>query len=173
MTNKEAVLADIAKNSLDCTEMVASKAEGARSSQRRSSASAFASINTLNSPQQVNSLGKVADTEMEALAALIEQPVIARIQFINENDEEDTIFIIRSTPRSVPGFKIASYRAPLGHIASLAAGDEGTFRFGSTERDLLVDSSARLKPQREHGQWDSRDSEIDKGPRKVRSRIPA
>lgn len=161
MTNKEAVLADIAKNSLDCIEMVASEAEGARSSHRRSSASAFASINTLNSPQQVNSLGKVADTEMEALAALIEQPVIARIQFINENDEEDTIFITRSTPRSVPGFKIASYRAPLGRIASLAAGDEGTFRFGSTERDLLVDSSARLKPQREHGQWDSRDSEID------------
>lgn len=161
MTNREAVLADIAKNSLDCIEMVSSEAEGARSSHRRSSASAFASINTLNSPQQVNSLGKVADTEMEALAALIEQPVIARIQFTNENDEEDTIFITRSTPRSVPGFKIASYRAPLGRIASLAAGDEGTFRFGSTERDLLVDSSARLKPQREHGQWDSKDSEID------------
>ena len=151
MTNREAVLADIAKNSLDCIEMVSSEAEGARSSHRRSSASAFASINTLNSPQQVNSLGKVADTEMEALAALIEQPVIARIQFTNENDEEDTIFITRSTPRSVPGFK----------IASLAAGDEGTFRFGSTERDLLVDSSARLKPQREHEQWDSKDSEID------------
>ena len=161
MTNREAVLADIAKNSLSCIEMVAAEAERARSSHRRSGATAFASINTLNSPQQVNSLGKVADTEMEALAALIEQPVIARIQFINENDEEDTIFITRSTPRSVPGFKIASYRAPLGRIASLAAGDEGTFRFGSTERDLLVDSSARLKPQRELGQWDSKDSEID------------
>lgn len=161
MTNRDAVLADIAKNSMDCIEMVASEAEGARNSHRRSSASAFASINTLNSPQQVSSLGKVADTEMEALAALIEQPVIARIQCINENDEEDTIFITRSTPRSVPGFKIASYRAPLGRIASLAAGDEGTFRFGSTERDLLVDSSARLKPQREHGQWDSKDTEID------------
>ena len=68
MTNKESVLADIAKNSLDCIEKVAGEAESARSSHRRSTATAFASINTLNSPQQVSSLGKVADAEMEALA---------------------------------------------------------------------------------------------------------
>lgn len=161
INNKESVLADIARDSLTCIEKVAADAEAARTSHRRSDASAFASINTLNSPQQVSRLGKVADAEMDAIAALIEQPVIARIHFIDENDEEDTIFITRGTPRSIPCFKIASYRAPLGRIASLAAGDEGTFRFGSTERDLLVDSSARLKPQREQGQWDARDSEID------------
>lgn len=160
-TNKEAVLAGIANDSLTCIENVAADAAAAWTSHRKSDASAFAAINTLNSPQQVSNLRKVADAEMGALAALIEQPVIARIHFIDENDEEDTIFITRSTPRSVPGFKIASYRAPLGRIAALVAGDEGTFRFGGTERDLLVDSSARLKPQREHGQWDSKDSEID------------
>ena len=161
MSNKEAALADIAKNSLNCIENVVAEAESARAFPRRSDASAFASINTLNSPKQVSSLAEVADAQLAALAALIEQPVIARIHFIDENGEEDTIFITRSTPRSVPGFKIASYRAPLGRIASLAAGDESTFRFGNTQRDLLVDSSARLKPQREHGQWDSKDSEID------------
>lgn len=159
--NKEAAIVDIARDSLECIETVAAEAESARNAQRRSDASAFASINTLNSPKHVSSLGKVSDAEIEALSGLIEQPVIARIHFIDEDDNEDTIFITRSTPRSVPGFKIASYRAPLGRIAALAAGDEGTFRFGSVERDLLVDSSARLKPRRDHGLWDSKDSEID------------
>ena len=161
MNNKEAAISDIARHSLNCIEKVAADAESARASHRRSGASAFANINTLNSPQQVSSLGKISDTEIEALSALIEQPVIARIHFIDENDEEDTIFITRSTPRPVSGFKIASYRAPLGRIAALAAGDEGTFHFGSTERDLLVDSSARLKPHRVHGLWDSKNTEID------------
>jgi len=162
ITNKESALTHIARHSLDCIEKVATEAEKARSSHRGGSPSVFATINTLNSPQQVTSLRKVADTEMEALAALIKQPVIARVHFIDENDEEDTIFITRGTPPSeIPGIKIASYRAPLGRIASLAAGDEDTFRFGGTELDLLVDSSARLNPQYENDYWDSKDSEID------------
>lgn len=161
MSNKDAALSDIAEDSLTCIEKVAAAAEAARKSHRRTDARAFASINTLNSPQQVSTLEKVADAELEALSTLIEQPVIARIHYIDENDEEDTIFITRSTPRSVPGYKIASYRAPLGRIASLAAGDEGTFHVGATVRDLLVDSSARLKPQHEYGQWDAKNTEID------------
>lgn len=92
MNNKEAAISDIARHSLNCIEKVAADAESARASHRRSGASAFANINTLNSPQQVSSLGKISDTEIEALSALIEQPVIARIHFIDENDEEDTIF---------------------------------------------------------------------------------
>lgn len=162
MTNKEAVLSDIAHHSLDCIKKVAAEAENARNTYQRSDASVFASINTLNSPQQAGSLGKISDAEMKTLSALIDQPVIARFHFIDENDVEDTIFITRSTPRPVTGFKIASYRASLGRIAALAAGEERTFRLpDGTERDLRVDSSARLKPQREQGVWDSQDSEID------------
>jgi hypothetical protein len=61
----------------------------------------------------------------------------------------------------VPGYKIASYRSDLGKIASLAAGDEGSFRFGVRERDLLIDSRTLLKPGRTESGWDSRDTEID------------
>ena len=160
-TDRGPLLSAIAKHSLDCIEKVATKAESARSSQNRSDASAFASINTFNDPQHVSKLEKVRETEMKALAALVKQPVIARIHFVNENGAEDTIFITRTTPILVPGFKIASYRAPLGRIASLAAGDQDTFRQGNTEYDLHVYSTARLKPQRHHGKWDSKGSEIE------------
>lgn len=160
-SKSESIISQIADHSLNCISKVASDAEEARQSFRRGNANTFASINTLNNPQQISNLGSIGDSELEALDALIQQPVIARIHFTDEDGKEDTVFITRSTPRSVPGFKIASYRAPLGRIASLVAGDEGTFRLGSTERELLVESSARLRPQRENGHWDSIDSEID------------
>lgn len=161
MKNSEAELARIAQNSLDCIDFVAKDAENARRNHKPTGASAFASINTFNSPSSVNSLGRVADAELEALSYLIKQPVIARIDYIDEDDNEDTIFITRNTPRTVPGFKLASYRAPLGRIASLRAGDESTFKIGNTDRDLFIHSSTRLRPFKENGEWDSKDSEID------------
>lgn len=160
-TNKEAVIEDIARHSLDCIEKVAADAENARAAHKRGDARVFTTINTLNSPQAVNSIGSISDSEAEAIAALIQQPVIARVHFLDENDEEETIFITRTTPRSVPGYKIASYRSDLGKIASLAAGDEGSFKFGARERDLLIDSRALLKPERTSSGWDSRETEID------------
>lgn len=161
MKNEETTIADIARHSLDCIEKVSTEAENARNTHRRGDANTFATINTLIDIAAINKLGQISDEKMKALSVLIQQPVIARIHFINENDEEDTIFITRTTPLSVDGFKIASYRAPLGRIAALKAGDEGTFRFGGAEHDLRVDSSAQLKPQHKKGVWDSRDSEID------------
>lgn len=160
-SNQEAVLEHIARNSLDCIEKVAADAESARATHKRGNATAFTTINTLNSPQAVNSIGAVSDSEAEAIAALIQQPVIARVHFLDENDEEDVIFITRTTPRSVPGYKIASYRTELGKIASLAAGDEGSFRLGPKERDLLIESRALLKPSRDENGWDARETEID------------
>ena len=160
-TNKEAVIEGIARHSLDCIEKVAAEAETARASHKRGDARAFTTINTLNSPQAINSIGSISDGEAKVIAALIQQPVIARVHFLDENDEEETIFITRTTPRSVPGYKIASYRSDLGKIAALAAGDEGSFRFGVRERDLLIDSRTLLKPGRTQSGWDSRDTEID------------
>lgn len=159
--NKDAVLADISRDSLDCIEQVAQEAEKARNEHRRGEASSFASINTFTSQQQIRNLGRIADTKMQELSTLIEQPVIARVHFTDEDGKEDTIFITRTTPRSVPGFKIASYRVPLGRIASLAAGDEGTFPYAGSSQDLMVESNARLTPRREYGIWDSINTEID------------
>jgi DNA polymerase III delta prime subunit len=160
-TNKEAVIEDIARHSLDCIEKVAADAENARAIHKRGDASAFANINTLNSPQAVNTIGSISDSEAEAITALIQQPVIARVHFLDENDVEKTIFITRTTPRPVQGFKIASYRSDLGKIASLAAGDEGSFKFEAKEQDLLIDSRALLKPERTSSGWDSLETEID------------
>lgn len=159
--NKDQAIREIASHSLDCIEAVASEAQNASHSYKRGNASAFAAINTFNSHQAVYNIGSISDSEAEAIASLIEQPVIARIHFLEENDKEETIFITRTTPRSVTGYKIASYRSELGKVASLAAGDEGSFKFGEKERELLIDSRALLKPERKSSGWDSRETEID------------
>ena len=160
-SNQDAVIEGIAKSSLECIEAVAADAETARNQHKRGDASAFTTINTFNNTRAVKSIGDVSDSEVEAIAALIKQPIIARVHFRDENDEEDVIFITRTTPRSVPGYKIASYRTEWGKIASLAAGDEGTFQLGNKERDLLIETRALLKPNRKEDGWDSRDTEID------------
>lgn len=160
-TNEDAVIAHISRDSLECIEKVAKEAEQARSEHRSGEASSFASINTFTSQQQVRNLGSIADTKLQELSALIEQPVIARVHFTDEDGKEDTVFITRSTPRSVSGFKIASYRAPLGRIASLAAGDEGTFHYSGTNQDLFIENTTRLNPNRHDGVWDSLNTEID------------
>ena len=154
-------ITEIARDCLHCIETVAADAEEAKQNRKRNGTTPLAIINDFNRPELANAVQSARDAEMDALAALIKEPVIARVHFIDENGKEDTIFIARTTPRSIPGFKIASYRAPLVRIASLAAGEEDTFRYGESERELLINSSARLKPRCEQGQWDARETEID------------
>lgn len=160
-SNKDAVLREIARDALECIELVASDAEKAQRDRRNAGPGAFASVNTLNSPEQVKNLNEAAAAQMAALSTLIKQPVIARVDFVDEEERESTIFISRGTPRSVPGFKIAGYLTPFGRIATLAAGDEDTFNFPAGSRELAVTSNAKLTPRKTAGHWDSIDSEID------------
>ncbi|WP_420430980.1 ATP-binding domain-containing protein [Hyphobacterium sp.] len=160
-TNKDALLHEIASDALQCIERVADDAERAKNESRNTGPSAFASINTFNSPEQVNRLTDAAAAEWAALSMLIKQPVIARVTFVDEDDRETTIFISRGTPRSIPGYKIASYLTPLGRIATLAAGDEDTFSFRGVDREVSIQNNAKLNLRRSAGHWDSIDSEID------------
>ncbi|MBE7635954.1 ATP-binding domain-containing protein [Sneathiella sp. P13V-1] len=159
--NKDVAIASIATSSLDCIEKVADEAEKALIAHRRGNAGSFAHMNTFNNQQQIRNLGRISDAETLNLSELLAQPIIARVHFTDEQGREDTVFITRNTPRSVRGFTIASYRSPLGRIASLAAGDDGIFSFAGSSQDLLVENTAKLTPRQEQGVWDSFNSEID------------
>ena len=163
MTDKRTALADIASNSLDCIEKVAAKAEDDLSSYKKNhDITSLASGNTLNEPGPFNNIKDIIDTNEKAIAALIKEPIIARVHCIDKETNEDfTIFITRGTAPKIPGFRIASYLSRLGRIAALPVGEDDTFYFLSKDCDLLVDSSTKLKPQQSDEQWDSKDSEID------------
>ena len=94
---------------------------------------------------------------------LIGQPVIALVEFVDDDGKAETVFITRTTPPPGTGYNIASYRSPLGSIASRAVGEDLSVRLGGTEREVEIINTARLKPAKTEEGWDSKGSEIDLG----------
>ena len=154
-------LDDIANDALECIEKVADTAETALRGDHGGKADSFASVNTFTGVQQVRNIRAIGDSEREALHELIRQPVIARVEYVDEDGKPGTIFVTRSTPHPVSGYRIASYRSPLGSIASRAVGEDLSVRIGGAEHEVEIVNSAKLKPQKTVEGWDSRDSEID------------
>lgn len=158
-----AALDDIARDSLECIETVADGAEVALRGHRGGRPDAFASVNTWTSGEQVGNLRAISDSERAALYELIGQPVIARVEFLDEVGNTDTVYITRTTPPAGTGYNIASYRSPLGRIASRAVGEDLSVRLGGAEREVEIVNTAKLKPAKTDDGWDSKDNEIDLG----------
>ena len=158
-------LEEIACDSLTCIEGVAESAEAALHGPRGGSPSSFAAVNTFTGTEQVRNISAISENERASLHALLREPVIARVEYFGEDGETDTVFITRTTPRSVPGYRIASYRSPMGRIAAQAVGEDLAIPIGDIERIIEVANTARLNPTKGEDRWDSTDNEIDLGAR--------
>lgn len=96
-------------------------------------------------------LGEVQFAVRESYRKLTEEPAIARVVTITEQDETRTYYICRVAP--VSGIKnLASYRAPIGRLASLAIGSELELPNGAI---LEVRERAELRPVHSASGWDS------------------
>lgn len=85
------------------------------------------------------------------------EPAIARVVVVDEEGEERTYYICRTTP--VSGFpNLASYRAPVGRLASLAIGAEFTLPNGTVVEVL---ERVQLRPAAMADGWDSRDTVVE------------
>jgi hypothetical protein len=112
---------------------------------------AFASINTLTSAAAVRHYDDISRASREASEILSREPAVARV--IAEDDEGQlrTIYICRTTPIQVL-HQFASYRAPMGRLASLPIG--GSVRVPSGKRYKLLEK-ALLHPSELKDGWDS------------------
>lgn len=156
------IVIDISADSIACIESVATDAERALREHRRAGADALITVNTLNDIAQVNRLGEIGDSEKQSLHDLTREPVIARVEYVDEDGNEGAIFVTRGSPRPVEGFKnIASYRSALGRVASLPVGEDFILRIGGKQKSVTVQSSAKLHPRCEDGSWDSANTEMD------------
>ncbi|MEF8730293.1 MAG: hypothetical protein V5B34_19160 [Accumulibacter sp.] len=99
-------------------------------------ADALASINTLTSSSAIHrNLDQISQASRESHQKLAEEPAIARVVVENEEGEERTYYICRTTP--VSGFpNLASYRAPVGRLASLTIGSEFELPKGTVVESL-------------------------------------
>ncbi|BFT61144.1 ATP-binding domain-containing protein [Pseudomonas moorei] len=118
---------------------------------------ALASINTMTSSPAIQRLDQISQANRESYRVLVAEPAIARVVVVDEEGEEKTYYICRTTP--VSGFpNLASYRAPVGRLASLAIGAEFTLPNGTVVEVL---ERAQLRPSALADGWDSRDTVVE------------
>lgn len=118
---------------------------------------ALASINTMTSSSAIQRLDQISQANRESYRVLVAEPAIARVVVVDEEGEEKTYYICRTTPVSgIPN--LASYRAPVGRLASLAIGAEFTLPNGTVVEVL---ERAQLRPSALADGWDSRDTVVE------------
>lgn len=138
-------------------ESIAETAKGKLYDGRTPGSDALANINTMTSSSTIQRLDKIGQENRESYQVLVAEPAIARVVVVDEEGEEKTYYICRTTP--VSGFpNLASYRAPVGRLASLAIGTEFTLPNGTVVEVL---ERAQLRPNALAGGWDSRDTVVE------------
>lgn len=147
----------IAGEALAQLESIAETARGKLHDGRILGSEALASINTMTSSSAIQRLGHISQVNRESYRVLVAEPAIARVVVVDEEGEEKTFYICRTTP--VSGFpNLASYRAPIGRLASLAIGAEFTLPNGTVVEVL---ERAQLRPNALADGWDSRDTVVE------------
>lgn len=147
----------IAEEALPQLESIATVAKAKLHDKQKLGPDALASINTLTSDTAIQNLDQISQANRESRQILAAEPAIARIVVIDGEGDEHTYYICRTTP--VPGFpNLASYRAPIGRLASLTVGAELTLPNG---RILEVVERAHLRPEVKTNGWDSIDTVIE------------
>ena len=149
----------VAKESLDAFESISESAKNKLGSGSSTSGDAFASMNTFTSGGAVDRLGAISSSNQEGYEALLREPAISRVIAVDEDGEEELVYISRGA--QVPlsdGKKLASYRAPLGRLASLSIGDEATINIQGKNRIFELLEKVTFRPTRTSEGWDSRDS---------------
>ncbi|HEN3378316.1 TPA: ATP-binding domain-containing protein [Yersinia enterocolitica] len=147
----------VAEEALSQLEQISVAAVRKLSSGRTKGADALASVNTMTSSSAIYNLEHIGQTNRESYEVLLNEPAIARIVVIDEQNVERTYYICRTTPLS--GFSnLASYRAPIGRLASLEIGAEFTLPDGAIVEVL---ERAKLRPEQQVDGWDSRDTIIE------------
>lgn len=119
------------------------------------SADLFASINTLTATNAIKNLTVIDQKNRANYQTLSREPAIARVVVENDNGEQETYYICRTTP--LPGLgNCASYNAPVGRMASLPVGEE--FILPNKHRVLVIENAV-FKPIFEK-QWDANNTVI-------------
>lgn len=145
---------EVAEDSLDVMTQVAVIATKQRQGLGLT-ADSFASVNTLTSSKATRSLAEINLATSQSGDILAREPVIARVVAVDQTKRKRVYYICRTNPVTIESKLLASYKAPVGRLASLSIGDQLQLPNG----DLLdVVERTRLRPIRQMDEWDSKDS---------------
>ena len=155
----------VAKETLDKFELVVNEARKKMEDDRPYGHGVLAHPNTITSECAIQSLHRIRNEKLENYRILIREPAIARVVAVDDDDKERIYYICRATP--IHG--MASYRSPVGRLASIPIGEALTLPNGTT---VEVWEQARFYPIFDKGLLDSRNSVFlgdDYGPLTIKS----
>ncbi len=99
--------------------------------------------------QGEHEVAKASHAVSEAARQLQREPAIARV-IIDDNDRHRVWYICRAAPPSIEG--VASYRSPIGRMASLHVGSDFLLPNGNT---VVILEQTRFRPSKSPAGWDS------------------
>lgn len=147
----------VANESVSRLADIADAATRELSSPRTISGESLAYPNATNVPTALESLSKSIRAVSESHELLTREPAIARVRVSDSQGQERTYYICRTAP--VGGIaNLASYRSPVGRLASLPVGESIVLPNGD---QLQVVERMTLHPVREREAWDSKRTVID------------
>lgn len=143
----------LADETLQKFEQVANEARAKLDDTSSATPDSLASINTLTSSGAVKNLARISEENRASYVQLATEPAISRVVVENEDGKRQTFFICRTTPM----LGMASYRSPVGRLASLPVGETLSLPTGTVE----VLERAQLRPKSTNDGWDSINSVIE------------
>ena len=104
-------------------------------------------------------LNRIRLENLKGYQQLLREPAFARVATIDNVGKKRTYYICRVAPVNIPGedWKLASYRSPVGRLASLPVGDEHIIPAGLVE----VMESAKFSPEFTYSEWDAINSYLE------------
>lgn len=153
----------VAEGSLQVITAVAAKAQERLSTGGQIGAEAIASINAFTEVNTLRNLARISGANISANQILAREPVISRVRIRESDGSIRTMYICRVSPLPMPELdcEIASYRSPMGRLASLPIGEEVDFNHAGNIEVLEVIERTILHPKEEHVDWDSINNTIE------------
>jgi len=146
-----------ATETLDQFENVATSAKNELNARSVHGADVLANPNPMTGSAAIQNVNRISLENREEYTRLTKEPAIARVVVLDGNEQKKTYFICRACP-PIGFLNMASYRTPLGRLASLPIGEDLTLPDG---RYFVVQEIAKLHPVEVAEEWDSRESILE------------
>ena len=153
-------LESVANETLETFEAIEARARTNPTERSTSPEDVLANLNVATSSNPIMELDRIRRANTASLRHLQQEPAIARVFAVDLEGRSYTYYICRTSPVTLPDghAKLASYRSPVGRLASLPVGEELKLPKGEVRE---VVEKAMLRPIRVEQGWDSKNSILE------------
>lgn len=154
------LLADLAEQTLSIFKEIADIAQKKISPKTDENLDVFVNANPYTNSAAYKNLSKIQQGNQDIFRQLSVEPAIIRVAFENEDGNQRTVYISRTTSIPLPsGKEFASYRSPLGRLAEIPVGEDALVTISGAEKEYFIIEKINYQPQLKGKGWDSEPSQ--------------